>query len=163
MVKKMKKVAAIIFIYAGIICAQDSPVIEMYSGWCWYPYSSYYYPYSSHLYNPWYYQTGRRHLYPYNYPEDSGWYDNGAPYYYPYGGFCFHNRSVVINLKPDAFLDLSEIDKRPALPGSAPLCLRSEDTVSVQSERLKRFLSINSDTNSPLTQRHGDTEFFKQD
>ena len=152
MTKKMKKVAAIIIFFAGIICAEDTPVIEIYSGWSYYPYSSYYYPYAGHLYNPWNYNAYRRRpLYPYNYPDDSGWYNNGYPCYSPYGGFYFQNRSVVIELNPKKRLNLPEHDSPPDLPGSAPLSLRSTNDVSIQSERLKRFLSVNSNTNKIAT------------
>lgn len=145
MEKKMKRVSLILIMYTVIICAQEPPVAEMYSGWCWYPYSSYYYPCPYYgLYDPWYYSSSWSSVYyPYNYSEDTDWYAyNGYPYsYYPFGGICFHNKPVVFELGSKKILDLSNVDNIPPLPGSAPLSLRSTNEVSVQSERLNRFFA----------------------
>ncbi len=148
---KMKKIAIIIFLFTAVIIADDSPVIEIYSGWSLYPYSPYYYPYSPRYYAPLYHHSYRRGpLHSYNYPYYSNWYDYGYPYYYPYSGFYFQNNSLILELNPKKILDLPKQNSLPFLPGSAPLSLRSEDDPSLQDERLKRFLSTNSNTNKNL-------------
>lgn len=147
----MKKVALAIFFCAGLLFSEESPVIEMYSGWCWAPFPYYYYPYPYLLYDPWaapYYH--RNPLYPYRYPEENCWtsYNDSPYFYYPYGGFCYTSRSVMIDLAPRKFFDLTDFRSLPAPPGSAPLTLRSKESVSIQDERIARFLSEQEETNS---------------
>jgi len=152
MTKKMKKVVLIVTVLLTVsVCADDVPaVVEMSAGWCWYPYNTYFhrYPFAQY-YDPWYYPLYRSgYPYPYSYPDNPGWYGYNEYPFYPYGGYCFYNNSVVFNLSSRKHFDLSNIENKiPPLPGSAPITLRSEEDISLQEDRLNRFLFSSSTNN----------------
>ena len=154
LMNRKKIVLALCIGISAFALGEESALLEMHSGWCWYPYSSYYYPPPYYrYYAPWgisryhrdydYYDSG------YSYPPY--WYD--YPYYgYPWagGGFCFQNRPYIVEIPSRKWLSTDDLP-RPTHgePGSAPVTLRNGE-LSLQEERLNEFLAASTTTNKPV-------------
>ena len=120
----VKGIAALLLLAAASLSADESPTVDLFAGWSWYPYP-YAYPYG-----PWWRDgyacgpyLGVSRAWPY--PEEPWGYRYGYspyPYYWGYGS------GVRIKLKPGnpiRFPDPKDV-LLPPFPGSAPTSLRDE-------------------------------------
>jgi len=138
----------LIVVFCGLnLRSSDNSVLELHSGWSWYPHYYYNRPYRYPYHHP-YTAYGLSLLHHsgsgYRYPNESYWYDDYSyhGYAYPgyYSGFYFRNAPYVLNLSAGPHLPYENIPRLlPDEPGSAPLTTQEEQP-SLQDLRLNRFL-----------------------
>ena len=127
------------------VSAEESPTVEIFTGWTWLPYPYYgrpyrygYVPYGC---SP---RIGIEHpLYGYGHEGYPGLYDPYSPYFGGYGS------SVRYRLKADRIFLSSSEQGLPPLPGSAPTELLASEHKTSWDQAIETFLKT---TNTPPRQ-----------
>ena len=134
--------SALLILFAAALYATESPTVDLFAGWSWYPYP-YGYPYGS--YDRWWRDTGCACV-PYA-GVSTLWPYAGSPWGYRYGyapyPYWGYDYGVRVTFRPG---DLTRLPNPkdallPSLPGSAPTALKDETREKAWDREIETFLS----------------------